>query len=213
MNNLTSRLLEKNFVPDFLIRSGIRDLLAKRLSDETKPTQELQQQHLMEIIAELKNSPIAIETKAANQQHYEVPTEFFQLIMSKNMKYSSCYWEPSTLTLEDAETLALKITCAHADLINGQQILELGCGWGSLTMFMAANFPESKITAVSNSATQKKYIDQCCHDRELKNVQVVTADMNDFSIDEKFDRVVSVEMFEHMRNYQMLLEKISGFLN
>ncbi len=209
---MINTLLEKNLLPDALIRLRIRQLLKQRILDETKANQELQQAHLMMLIVELKNSPIAIETKAANEQHYELPTTFFQYVMGKHMKYSSCYWNDSTQNLTSAEQLALEKTCEHAELQNGMQILELGCGWGSLTMFMAKQFPESKITAVSNSASQKIYIDSCCKERGLHNVEVITADMNVFTIDKKFNRVVSVEMFEHMRNYQKLLEKIHGFL-
>ena len=204
--------LEQNRVPDFLIRAGIRRLLKQRLVDETKNTEEEQQEHQMRIIAELKQSPIAIETGSANEQHYEVPTSFFKNVMGKHMKYSGCYWDETTKTLDDAEYLALKKTCEHAELKNGMEILELGCGWGSLTMFMAALFPEASITGVSNSKTQKEYIDAACASRGLKNVNIITADMNVFTIDKKFDRVVSVEMFEHMRNYQKLLIKINGFL-
>ena len=212
MNRTIDNLLTKDVIPDFLIRQNIRKLLRQRLIDETKPNQELQQQHLMRIVDELKNSPIAIETKAANEQHYELPTAFFQLVMGKHMKYSSCYWNASTPNLSAAENLALEKTCAHAELENGMKILELGCGWGSLTMFMAAKFPDAQITGVSNSATQKQYIDKTCAERGLKNVRIITADMNVFSLDEQFDRVVSVEMFEHMRNYELLMEKIAGML-
>ncbi len=212
MNTFIESLLEKNQIPDFLIRNRIRQLLEVRIKDETKATQELQQAHLLRIIEELKQSPIAINTAEANEQHYEVPTAFFQLVMGKHMKYSSCYWNADTHTLSDAETLALTDTCKHAELQNGMKILELGCGWGSLTMFMAAAYPNAQITAVSNSATQKQYIDATCTERGLKNVRIITADMNDFMLDEQFDRVVSVEMFEHMRNYKLLMKKISSML-
>ena len=212
MNRTIDNLLTKDVIPDFLIRQNIRKLLRRRLIDETKPNQELQQQHLMRIVEELKKSPIAIETKAANEQHYELPTAFFQLVMGKHMKYSSCYWNTSTADLTAAENLALEKTCAHAELKNGMKILELGCGWGSLTMFMAAKFPDAQITGVSNSATQKQYIDKTCAERGLKNVRIITADMNVFSLDEQFDRVVSVEMFEHMRNYELLMQKIARML-
>lgn len=212
MNTIIDRLLEQDKLPDFAIRNQIRKLLAQRIADETKTTQELQQEHLMHLIAELKASPIAINTTAANEQHYEVPTAFFQKVMGKHMKYSSCYWEPNTAALSDAETMALQKTCAHAELENGMHILELGCGWGSLTLFMATTFPDAKITGVSNSATQKQYIDACCAERGLSNVRIITADMNDFILEEQFDRVVSVEMFEHMRNYELLLKKISSML-
>lgn len=204
--------LEKDRLPDLLIRAGIRRLLKQRLADETKPTLEEQQAHLMQIISELKRSPIAIETGKANEQHYEIPTAFFKYVMGKHMKYSSCYWDASTTTLDAAEENALKITTTRAEITNGMEILELGCGWGSLTLFMATQFPGAKITAVSNSKTQKEYIDNACKQRNIQNVTIITSDMNVFTVDKKFDRVVSVEMFEHMRNYEKLLKKINGFL-
>ncbi len=204
--------LEQNKLPDFLIRAGIRRLLKQRLADETKPTQEEQQAHLMQIIGELKSAPIAIETGSANEQHYEVPTAFFKYVMGRHMKYSGCYWDETTKSLDEAEKNALEKTCSHAELKNGMEILELGCGWGSLTMFMAEKFPEATITAVSNSKTQKEYIDAECSARGIKNAEIITADMNVFTTDKKFDRVVSVEMFEHMRNYEKLLHKINWFL-
>lgn len=212
MNTIVQRLLEGDRIPDRLIRTRIRSLLRQRLQDETKPTAEAQQQHLMEVIAQLKASPIAIATREANEQHYEVPTEFFRYVMGDHMKYSCCYWDADTRTLTDAERRALEITCNRAELANGMDILELGCGWGSLTLFMAARYPGANITAVSNSATQRAWIEQCCAERGLTNVQVITADMNVFDTERRFDRVVSVEMFEHMRNYQLLLQKIHTWL-
>ena len=192
---MINTILEKNLLPDALIRLRIRQLLKQRILDETKANQELQQAHLMRLIQELKNAPIAIETKAANEQHYELPTTFFQYVMGKHMKYSSCYWNDSTHNLTSAEQLALEKTCTHAELQNGMQILELGCGWGSLTMFMAKQFPDAKITAVSNSTSQKIYIDTCCKERRLNNVEIITADMNVFTTERKFNRVVSVEIY------------------
>lgn len=212
MNTLTNRLLEGDKIPDVFIRSRIRQLLRQRLRDCRKPTAETQQAHLLEIIAQLKASPIAIETRAANEQHYEVPTAFFQYVMGRHMKYSCCYWDADTKDLSTAEQRALQITVERAELRDGMEILELGCGWGSLTMFMAAAFPNARITAVSNSGTQRAYITQTCAERGLHNVEVITADMNTFHTDRSFDRVVSVEMFEHMRNYRELMHRISQWL-
>jgi len=205
-------LLERDRIPDFLIRARIRSLLRRRLKDESFSTAEQQQLHLMELIGQLKASPIAIETGAANEQHYEVPTAFFSMVMGKHMKYSCCYWDDNTPDLSSAEAKALEITCQRAQLREGMNILELGCGWGSLTMFMAQKFPSAHVTGVSNSSTQKLHIESQCKMRGITNVRIITADMNVFDINETFDRVVSVEMFEHMRNYQLLLEKISRFL-
>jgi len=207
------RLLEKNLLPDQLIRFGIRRLTRARLRDEKKESPEAQQKHLMELIANLKQSPIAVNTPDANTQHYEVPTDFFRFVLGPHMKYSCCYWTTCTPDLGSAEETMLLLTCERAELNDGQDILELGCGWGSLTLFMAARYPHSRITAVSNSKTQKIYIDEQAKIRGLRNVTVMTEDMNNFHIDRRFDRVVSIEMFEHMRNYERLLQNIGRWLN
>ena len=207
-----SNLLEKNLIPDFLIRNGIRQLLKQRLVEEDQGDFEKQHEHFMKIVQELKASPIAIETKAANEQHYEVPTEFYKMVLGKNLKYSSGYWKEGNTDFNQSEDDMLELTCARAELQDGMDILELGCGWGSLSLFMAKKFPNAKITGVSNSRTQKIFIDEEAKKRNLSNLTIITADMNFFQTDSKFDRIVSVEMFEHMRNYQTLLEKVSGFL-
>lgn len=208
---LTS-LLEKNILPDWLIRIGIRRLLRSRLREEKEPTGELQQKRTMALIERLKQSPIAEHTSDANEQHYEVPTEFFRLVLGKHMKYSSGYWKDGVTSLDQSEEDMLNLTAERAELRDGMQILELGCGWGSLSLFMAQKFPHAGITAVSNSRTQKEYIDAEAAKRGLTNLTIITADINTFSVPEKFDRIVSVEMFEHMRNYEKLFQKISVFL-
>ncbi len=205
-------ILEKDLIPDFLIRNGIRKNCAQRLQEETSANLEHQHKKFMDFVMDLRNRPIAEETKAANEQHYEVPTKFFELVLGKNLKYSCGYWDENTSTLDEAEEAMLKKTMERADLIDGQHILECGCGWGSLSLYMAKKFPNSKITAVSNSRTQKIFIDQQAVKRGIKNLQIITADMNIFSTDKKFDRIVSVEMFEHMRNYKSLMHKLSSFL-
>ena len=206
------KLIEQNKIPDFLLRKGIRKLLKQRLVDENKGNVEAQQEHLMALIGFLKSSPIAVNTIDANQQHYEVPTKFYQYCLGKNLKYSGCYFKEGVTGLDQAEDDMLALTCQRAELANGQHVLELGCGWGSLSLYMAAKFPASNFTVVSNSRTQKLYIDQQANLTGIKNLTVITADMNTFVIDEKFDRVVSVEMFEHMRNYQRLMHKVASFL-
>jgi cyclopropane-fatty-acyl-phospholipid synthase len=206
------KLIEQNKVPDFLLRRGIRNLLKQRLNDENKGGVEAQQAHLMSLIAQLKASPIAVNTGAANQQHYEVPTQFYQYCLGKNLKYSSGYWNEGVTDIDTSEEDMLKLTCQRAGLQNGQQVLELGCGWGSLSLYMAAKFQRSTFTVVSNSRTQKMFIDMQASECGIKNLTVITADMNTFTIDEQFDRIVSVEMFEHMRNYQLLMQKVASFL-
>ncbi len=206
------KLIEQNKVPDLLLRKGIRNLLKQRLNDENKGGVEAQQAHLMSLIAQLKASPIAVNTADANQQHYEVPTTFYQYCLGKNLKYSSGYWKTGVTDIDTSEDDMLELTCQRADLQNGQQVLELGCGWGSLSLYMAAKFPKSTFKVVSNSRTQKIFIDDTAKERGIKNLVVITADINTFSIEEQFDRIVSVEMFEHMRNYQLLMQKTASFL-
>ncbi len=196
-----------------MLRKGIRSLLEQRLREEDKGSPEANQQHFGRLLDELRQSPIAIDTNSANEQHYEVPTEFYQLCLGRHLKYSSGYWREGIKDLDTSERDMLELTCSRAELKNGQSVLELGCGWGSLSLFMADKFPDSHFKVVSNSRTQKQYIDQQAAERGLKNIEVITADMSVFSINETFDRVVSVEMFEHMRNYEKLLAKVAGFLN
>jgi len=156
--------------------------------------------------------PVATHTDEANQQHYEVPAEFFALVLGPQRKYSSCLYPAETTTLGDAETFALSATVKHAGIRDGQSILELGCGWGSLSLHLAQNFPMARITSVSNSASQREYIEHQARTRGLTNLNVITADMNEFSIDQQFDRLVSVEMFEHMSNWRALLERTRNWL-
>ena len=153
-------------------------------------------------------SPIAVATDTANEQHYEVPSDLFQTFMGPHLKYSCGYWPTPETTLDEAESAMLELTCKRAGLEDGMDILELGCGWGSLSLWMAQHYPNSRISSVSNSRTQKKFIDA----RGFQNLEVITADMNEFEIEKKFDRVVSVEMFEHMRNWHELLRRINGWL-
>ena len=162
--------------------------------------------------AEMAARPIAEHTEAANDQHYELPAAFFQRVLGPHLKYSSCLYPTGAETLAQAEALALDETGVHAGLKDGQDILELGCGWGSLSLWMAEVYPNAKITSVSNSASQKAFIDDRAKSRGLDNLQVVTADMNDFTTDARFDRVVSVEMFEHMANWRSLLARVRGWL-
>lgn len=206
------KLLEQDKLPDFAIRQGIRKLLKQRLTDENKGGVEAQQAHLIELIDFLKASPIAVNTAEANEQHYEVPTPFYQYCLGKHLKYSSGYWKPGVTDIDTSEADMLEITCQRAELANGMNVLELGCGWGSLSLFMAAKFPGSTFTVLSNSWTQKMHIDGQAKQHGITNLTVITSDINVFTIGDTFDRVVSVEMFEHMRNYQLLMAKVASFL-
>ena len=205
-------LLEKNILPDPLIRTGIRRMLAGKIREETRANIGEQKAALLAHVAELKQSPIAVQTDTANQQHYEVPTRFFQLTLGPRLKYSSALWPEGVTTLAVAEERMLSLTCERAGLADGQRILELGCGWGSLSLWMAEKFPAARITGVSNSATQKEYVDGEARRRGFSNLTIVTRDMNVFEAEGTYDRVVSVEMFEHMKNYQALLAKIARWL-
>lgn len=206
------KLLETDRLPDSLIRWGIRNMLAQKVKEETKPSWESRQQSLIDFVEELKRSPIAIETDAANEQHYEVPSEFFDWVLGPRKKYSSAYWHESTRTLAEAEEIMLALTCERADVQNGQSILELGCGWGSLSLWLAEKYPNANIVGVSNSRSQKVYIDTQAKARGFTNLEILTANMVHFDTDRQFDRVLSVEMFEHMKNYEKLLAKVSRWL-
>jgi cyclopropane-fatty-acyl-phospholipid synthase len=205
-------LLQRDLLPDALLRLGIRRLLRQRLREECRGDIEAQMAALQGLIAQLRTSPIAIETAAANAQHYELPTRFFQLCLGRHLKYSSGLWSTGVASLDAAEEAMLRLTCERAGIADGQHILELGCGWGSLSLWLAEHYPAARITGVSNSATQRQYIESECIRRGLGNLRIITCDMNRFDSDERFDRVVSVEMFEHMKNYQRLLANISRWL-
>jgi len=206
------RLLEQNLLPDWLIRLGIRRLLRERLRAEDRGGVEAQQAHLLKLVAELKQIPIAIDTQAANAQHYEVPTRFYQLCLGRRLKYSSGLWPAGVTSLDAAEEAMLRLTCERAGIADGQRILELGCGWGSLSLWLAEHYPAAQITGVSNSATQKEHIDAEARRRGFTNLRIITCDMNRFDLPETFDRVVSVEMFEHMKNYERLLGNVARWL-
>ena len=209
---LLVNMAENGLLPDRLIRFGIRGLDKKRLQAEVYGDQDQLLRARDQFMAEMRQSPIAIKTRKANEQHYEVPAAFFEKVLGRHLKYSGCYWPNGVKNLDQAEERMLDLTCRRAELSDGMRILELGCGWGSLSLWMAAKYPDSRITAVSNSASQREFIQSKMAERNLNNLRVLTADMNDFSIDQQFDRVVSVEMFEHMRNWPLLLERISRWI-
>ena len=203
-------LVEQGRIPDRITRFGIRRLLKARLAKEQKRYGA--PDALARFIDSMTSSPLAINTVDANSQHYEVPTAFYDQVLGQHKKYSCCYFDEHVHNLSSAEEAMLELSCERAALEDGMEILELGCGWGSLTLWMGRHFPNAKITAVSNSSTQKDYIDQVAADEGMTNITVVTCDMNDFATDQQFDRVVSIEMFEHMRNYQILFERIASWL-
>lgn len=206
MNAWYEPILERDLVPDALIRVAIRGLIRERLREEESRDKAT-------FIEELRRSPLAIHTDAANEQHYEVPPEFFLLALGPYRKYSCCYWPDGVSTLEEAERHSLQQVVQRARLADGQTILELGCGWGSLSLFMAKRFPQSQITAVSNSRPQREFIEVQARELGITNLRVITANMVDFAPEGTFDRIVSLEMLEHMRNYQELFRRIRTWLN
>ncbi len=204
--------MEQGLVPDRVVRTAIRRLLQQRI-DEINPADNEGAAELLEAFVQMMDTgPIAPSPKKANEQHYDVPAGFFAEVLGEKSKYSSCYWRQRRQSLEQAEDDALQITCDHAGIKNGMRILELGCGWGSLTLWIARHYPHSHVTGVSNSAGQREYIEAQVHCEGLDNVHVITADMNDFVTDQSFDRIVSLEMFEHMRNYRKLFERVYHWL-
>ena len=205
-------LAERNLLPRPLLRWGIRRLVRGRLASERRRYAPDRDAVLAEWAAEMRESPVALVPDAANAQHYEVPAAFFERVLGPRLKYSACLFERPGATLAEAEEAMLALTCERADLRDGQSVLELGCGWGSLTLWMAERYPSSRITAVSNSSSQRDFVLARARERGLANVGVLTRDMNGFDADERFDRVVSVEMFEHMRNWEELLARVARWL-
>jgi cyclopropane-fatty-acyl-phospholipid synthase len=199
-------LLAKNVLPDWLVRIGIRRLLAQRIAQENAVYNR------EAYVADLKTRDLAEQTAAANEQHYEVPAAFFVKVLGIRRNYSSCLWPEGVTSLDEAEVAALTETCEHAELADGQSVLELGCGWGSLSLWMAEQYPQSRIVGVSNSNSQRESIMARAGAAGLNNLEIITCDMNAFTIDERFDRVVSVEMFEHMRNWPQLFSRVASWL-
>jgi cyclopropane-fatty-acyl-phospholipid synthase len=204
--------VEQGRIPDAVVRRGIRTLLRGRLAGLEAGGPAAQAERTAQFLAAMGNAPIALLPTLANEQHYELPEEFFGAVLGPNRKYSCCLYTPATGSLAEAEAAALAVSCERAGLADGQQVLELGCGWGSLSLWMAAHYPSSRITAVSNSHSQRRYIEAQAAARGYRNLQVITCDMNTFQTSGQFDRIVSVEMFEHMRNWRELFARVAGWL-
>ena len=206
------RAAESGWVPDWIVRTGIRGLVGQRLREQRRAAgagpEATRDRHL----AAMRDGPIALAPDTANVQHYEVPAEFFRLVLGPHLKYSCGSWETGATSLAEAEEAMLRLTAVRAGVTDGMRVLDLGCGWGSFTLWAARTVPTGTFVAVSNSTEQRRHIEQEVARQGLTNVTVVTADMNSFAPDGRFDRVVSVEMFEHMRNYERLLERVRGWL-
>lgn len=205
--NVLIDLAEKEWLPDRAIRMGIRRLLASRLQGI-----EQQAESTAQFAALMRRGPLLLAETEANEQHYEVPTEFFCQVLGPRMKYSCALWDTGCPDLAAAEEAMLELTCERAEIADGMEILELGCGWGSLALWMAEKYPSSRIVAVSNSATQRQFIELRAREAEFTNLEVITANISDFQTSRRFDRIVSVEMFEHVRNHAELLRRVAGWL-
>ncbi|HEY6532279.1 MAG TPA: cyclopropane-fatty-acyl-phospholipid synthase family protein [Acidimicrobiales bacterium] len=206
------KVVERDVVPDAVLSAAIRARIARRVAREGGGSEEERSERFRQLVQRLRDAPIAVATDAANEQHYEVPAEFFELILGPRRKYSSAYWPPGVDELADAEDAMLELYVDRAGLADGQRVLELGCGWGSLCLWLAQRFPGSSVVGVSNSQGQRRSIEVAAAQRGLTNLEVVTADVNEFAPDGRFDRIVSIEMFEHMKNYRQLLARIADWL-
>lgn len=210
--------VERGMIPDALTRRAVRRLCARRLSERPGDGDNHHCDDRRQFVESLRRGPIAPVPEMANEQHYEVAPDFFAAVLGPRLKYSCCYWPSGVTSLAEAEEQALRVTCDRAGLVDGQDILELGCGWGALSLWMAEHYPRSRITAMSNSTAQRRHIATMAAERGLLNLRVLTADINEFappvgvSRDDRFDRIVSLEMFEHLRNYELLLERIASWL-
>ena len=204
--------VEQGLVPDKVVRLGIRRLLKERLDEIADRDVEAAADMTTAFVRSLGQAPVALLTEKANEQHYEVPAAFFQAVLGPHLKYSCAHWPEGVNTLGEAEAAALTTTCERAGLANGQNVLELGCGWGSLSLWMAQYYPESLFTGVSNSHSQREYIEAQARERGLRNLRIITADVNHFETADRYDRVVSVEMFEHLRNWPEAFSRVAGWL-
>ncbi|MEZ6071556.1 MAG: cyclopropane-fatty-acyl-phospholipid synthase family protein [Pirellulales bacterium] len=211
------RLAEQQLLPDWLIRWGIRRLLAQRIRQITHETPEARSKDAADMQKALSASPITTDVTTANDQHYEVPPEFFRSVLGTRLKYSCCLFPRGSESLDEAEEQMLELVCRRAQLFDGMHILDLGCGWGSLTLWLASHYPRAVVTALSNSSSQRQYIEKQCREAGLNNVRVFTGDIGtteylSSTAGRRFDRIVSVEMFEHVRNHGTLLQRLSNWL-
>lgn len=205
-------LLDRQLLPDAIVRAGIRRIVAARLREQEEGGIDAQSARLAAFLDWSRRAPIAETPEAANAQHYELPPAFFEQVLGPHLKYSCAYWPGESGSLADAEARMLGLTVERAEVGPGQRVLELGCGWGSLTLYTASRFPTARVVAVSNSAPQRAFIEAKARERGLDNVTVVTADINHFEPDGTFDRIVSVEMLEHVRNHAALFARLARWL-
>mgnify|MGYP006280431995 FL=1 len=207
------KLLYAGLVPDPLLRLALRMVTARKIRQLDRLPQEVQENRRQALFNTLENSPIAIHTDLPNVQHYEVPPAFFQLVLGDRLKYSCCLWPEGVDTLEEAEESMLELTCQRGDLKDGMTVLDLGCGWGSLSLWIAENYPACRVLALSNSRDQIGFILDQARARGYQHLQAQVMDVNQLELNQTFDRVFSIEMFEHMKNYRLLMGKISRLLS
>ncbi|XP_021744125.1 (S)-coclaurine N-methyltransferase-like [Chenopodium quinoa] len=203
---------ERNLLPDALIRRLTRLLLASRIRSSYKSSSQLQLSDLLHFVHSLREMPIAIQTDKAKSQHYELPTSFFKLVLGKHLKYSCCYFSDKQTNLDDAEKAMLELYCERSGIQDGHTVLDVGCGWGSLALYIAQKYSNCRVTGICNSVTQKAHIEDRCRDLQMKNVEIIVADISTFDMEGSYDRILSIEMFEHMKNYRDLLKKISNWM-
>ncbi|CAN5405253.1 cyclopropane-fatty-acyl-phospholipid synthase family protein [soil metagenome] len=209
---LLDRALGRGLIPDRVLRAGSRAGAAARIRQGAAGGVEVAQRRKTELVQRMSSGPVAEQTEEANEQHYELPAEFFSLFLGPRKKYSGCLWPAGVNDIAGAEEAMLRLTCERAGIADGMEILELGCGWGAVSLWMAEKYPNAQILGVSNSNGQREWITARAEERGLRNLEIRTVDVNDLSLDRRFDRIISIEMFEHMRNWRELLSRCSGWL-
>jgi cyclopropane-fatty-acyl-phospholipid synthase len=207
------RLAESGLIPDEVIRRGIGLLNRKRLRREEAGSAEDRQEKKNRFIEDLRRSPVVLQPEKPREQHYELPPAFFRLVLGHHLKYSCGFWTDSVQTLDESEEAMLELTCRRAGIADGMTVLDAGCGWGALSLYIAEHFPHCRVVAVSNSLPQREFIEGLCRDRGIASVEIRTADIDAFEPGQAFDRILSIEMFEHLRNYREMLRRFSSWLD
>ena len=205
MTKFLLTIAELGLIPDVFIKTAVRFITKKRLNESGIHENKLN------VIKSISEGGIAEKTDDANEQHYEVPPEFFKYALGKNLKYSCSFFD-KTDSLDEAEKSMIELYIERADIQEGHDILDLGCGWGSFSLYVAEKYPSVSITAVSNSKDQIAFIQNEAKRRGLFNIKASKMDVNNLDLDNKFDRIVSIEMFEHLRNYKLILNSLNSLL-
>ncbi|HOY69043.1 MAG TPA: class I SAM-dependent methyltransferase [Candidatus Ozemobacteraceae bacterium] len=212
LSRIAMRLVETGFMPDILVRLGLRTLNWAKLYREHRGDLESRSETFRTLLSRLKLSPIAVSEEQNRRNHFEVPPEFFGCVLGTRLRFTCCYFPFGSESLDDAEESMLRLTAERARLANGQKILDLSCGWGDLTLWMAERFPDAQITAVTRSVAQCRHVTRLARQRDLRNVEVTTSDIAHYCSPRKFDRIIATETLERCRNYQELMHRIAGWL-